>query len=371
MWPFSKKTTYTLTPTQELFLALLRAQLWLKPVDDIALPSTMQEFDDLMDLGYRQTVICFISAACLRHKDVDNIPTEIREEMEAVLEENKKIHEYHNAKVVEVFDLLEGEGLHPILLKGQGLAQIYPQPELRQCGDIDIYIGPKDYDKACAVMNKFCGPSEVAKAHELDIHYEISKDSIEYEIHRMAANASHPGKEKAFNKWAEEYLVSEKCDNVVINGKKIPVPPTQYNVIFVFDHLLKHFVCEGIKLRQMTDWLMLLSSKQSMLDNSLLLGELERYSQKRSWKILGGIMVSYLGLPESLFPLWTVHKAKVGSETIFPVLFNAESIVNRGDFYKNNKITIEYCQSLLMPGTMMNRKLINTISVFIDYIKSF
>ena len=32
-------------------------------------------------------------------------------------------------------------GLHPILLKGQGIATHYINPLHRQCGDIDVYIG--------------------------------------------------------------------------------------------------------------------------------------------------------------------------------------------------------------------------------------
>ena len=75
MFSFFKMTTM-----QELLLALLRAQLWLKPVDDIVLPSAMDDWDELMDNAYKQTVVCFVSAACLRHKDVNNIPTDIMTE---------------------------------------------------------------------------------------------------------------------------------------------------------------------------------------------------------------------------------------------------------------------------------------------------
>ena len=366
MFSFFKKKEYKLTPIQELLLALLRAQLWLKPVDDIVLPSTLEEWNELINLGYKQTVICFIAKACLRHPNAcNNIPTDIKEELEFVLEENERIHKNHNARIVEIFDLLEGEGLHPILLKGQGLAQIYPQPELRQCGDIDIYIGAKDYKKACEIMNQLCGPEETAKAHEIDIHYEISKEGVEYEIHRMAANASRVGKEKAFNKWAERYLVPEKCDNVVINGRSIPVPSIQYNVIFVFDHMLKHFVCEGIKLRQIIDWMMLLYRNTNMLNEELLYKELSEYSQREAWGIMVSILIEDLCIVEDLIPCKKIKIQNIGSRFIFPIMFSSDLPNCYDGYFVKNKYKIIKCQFRIIPYTMIR----HFISVGIRNVK--
>ena len=250
-----------ITPIQELMLALLRAQLWLMPVDDIQLPSSKEEYDELMDLAYRQTVVCFISAACLRHRDAETIPSEIRDEMYAVIEENKKIHELHNKTIVEVFTLFENSGIHPILLKGQGLAQLYPQPELRQCGDIDIYIGQADYEKACRIMDGYCGPSAKENAfYEDQLHYHIFNGSITFEVHRKAVDAAKPYKDKEFNVLAYGWLQYEKCDTILINDKMILVPNPQYNTLYVFDHLIKHIRCKGVNLRQFCDWMMVVYS---------------------------------------------------------------------------------------------------------------
>lgn len=355
-----KKKEYILTPTQELMLALLRAQLWLKPVDDITLPSTMQEYDDLMDLCYRQTVICFISAACLRHKDVDKIPLEIREEMEAVIEENKKIHEYHNKTIVEVFTLLEDNGLHPILLKGQGLAQLYdcvgesckeqemPSLEiehcplsiehyqnsvLRQCGDIDIFIGPKDYEKACHIMDDYCGPKAKQNAfYEDQLHYHISNGGVTFEIHRKAADAAKTYRDKEFNAWAYEWLVPEKCDSVIINDRKILVPTPQYNTLYVFDHLIKHIRNEGVNLRQFCDWMMILNSNINAINNDLLFGCLKMYSSLKAWQILGGILVCQLGYLKSIFPFYN-HNKSLKSQGDLLLEF-----INGGSFCMSSKL---------------------------------
>jgi len=394
MWPFSKSKTYELTPIQELFFALLRAQLWLRPVDNIALPSTMQEWDELMDLGYRQTVICFISAACLRHKDVGKIPTEIREEMEAVLEENKKIHEHHNKTIVDVFTLLEDNGLHPILLKGQGLAQLYDSVEpdssfithhssladdgdehilhsslltlnsqnsvLRQCGDIDIFIGPADYEKACRIMDDYCGPeAKQNEFYEDQLHYHISNGGVTFEIHRKAADAAKTYRDKPFNSWAYEWLVPEKCESIIINDKKILVPRSQYNTLYVFDHLIKHIRCEGVNLRQFCDWMMVIYGNHAIVNSDILLFDLKKYSSLKAWQVLGGILVCLLGYVEETFLYWDKKKSLKSQTFIFDEIINGSTFC-LGTKLKDNRenidsgikrtiLSIIYCYKLSRP----------------------
>jgi hypothetical protein len=57
----------------------------------------------------------------------------------------------NNALIAVVQELRE-YGIDPVLLKGQGIAKYYPVPELRQCGDIDIYVGENHFAKTCEVI---------------------------------------------------------------------------------------------------------------------------------------------------------------------------------------------------------------------------
>ena len=49
---------------------------------------------------------------------------------------------------------LEDAGIRPVLLKGFGLAENYPQPDLRQCGDIDIFVGKDAYHEGAKVLRE-------------------------------------------------------------------------------------------------------------------------------------------------------------------------------------------------------------------------
>lgn len=48
--------------------------------------------------------------------------------------------EKHREVIGRVSELLEANGIEAIFMKGLVCASRYPQPELRQCGDIDFVV---------------------------------------------------------------------------------------------------------------------------------------------------------------------------------------------------------------------------------------
>lgn len=299
MFSFFKKKEYKLTPIQELLLALLRAQLWLKPVHDIVLPSSLDEWDELINLGYKQTVICFIAKACLRHPESCNIPSDIKEEFVAVLEENKRIHEYHNSVLIELITKFEEQGLHPILLKGQGIAQMYPEPELRQCGDIDLYFRPDEFDLALSFMKTI---EDDGSNGRLDYkHYDTKYYGIEVELHRRTVKMPNPWHNKAFQCLTTEQMIS--TDNISVNSCCISVPNFQYNIIYSLIHALHHFEKQSISLRQICDFMILVNHSMKSFDVKQSRSDLSRFGLLRFWNVMLTLMSEYFYMPidESLF----------------------------------------------------------------------
>ncbi len=305
MFSFFKKKEYKLTPIQELLLALLRAQLWLKLVDDIVLPSSLEEWDELINLGYKQTVICFIAKACLRHPDAGNIPSDIKEEFEAVLEENKRIHEHHNAVLIELITKFEEQGLHPILLKGQGIAQMYPEPELRQCGDIDLYFCSDEYEQAEVYIKSIEDDND---EHIINYnHYETHYNGMTVEVHKHTSWIPNPFANKRLQQFAAEEM--KRPDIISIEGKTISIPSPIYNIVSVFAHMWHHFEDHGVSLRQMCDVAIMIryygiEEQDSKIDTLKLKIILVKISHIKFWKILGCFFSDYLGFPKDKFALY-------------------------------------------------------------------
>ena len=49
---------------------------------------------------------------------------------------------------------LRNAGIEPVLLKGFGLAELYPKPYLRSWGDADIWVGIKNYHTGCKALRE-------------------------------------------------------------------------------------------------------------------------------------------------------------------------------------------------------------------------
>lgn len=84
-------------------------------------------------------------------------------------------------------------GIRPVLMKGAGLAALYPDPSYRTWGDIDLFVGIDQYHPACAVMRDTF-PNALKFDEELDHykHYNLIADGISIEIHRVSIGFQHP-----------------------------------------------------------------------------------------------------------------------------------------------------------------------------------
>ena len=57
----------------------------------------------------------------------------------------------HEGRLFCIWQRLEAEGLHPILIKGWSTARFYSNPDQRPLGDIDVCFPPDEVDKALAL----------------------------------------------------------------------------------------------------------------------------------------------------------------------------------------------------------------------------
>lgn len=131
--------------------------------------------------------------------------------------------ETQGKKINQVADDLLKEfkaaGLHPVLMKGPAVAKYYPAPLLRECGDIDLYFPPEEFDKAVGMAGK------VTPAPDGSVHYK--RNDIDIDQHRHYFD---------------------------IHSRKLPaVPSPEATLLMLSGHILKHCMGVGIGLRQLCD----------------------------------------------------------------------------------------------------------------------
>lgn len=153
----------------------------------------------------------------------------------------------------ELFQTLAGQGIRSCILKGAAFAQYYPDPSLRQSGDIDIWI-----EGGCQSVLDFLAPKYEIK--EIFYHHcapQVFKD-VEVEAHFMPSWMNSP----ALNKRLQNYYAasSEEQFSNFYDFLGFNVPTPVFSCIHAFVHTFRHLYQEGVGLRQVMDCYHILDS---------------------------------------------------------------------------------------------------------------
>ncbi len=202
-----------------------------------------------------------------------------------------------NDKVIEVFNLYKSADLHPILMKGAGVASLYRNPQRRGCGDIDIYIGEEDSQKANQVVEdklKGININELERLHEHEYHTTFKlPDGLTIENHSKFTVHFSPAITRRFNSQLASWYPNGSS-HIEISNQKIEVSPDAFNTQYVFIHMYQHLFALGIGLRQICDWAVLINA----LDNK----DVELVGYKKGWQVMAGFLVEYLGVDHEKIP---------------------------------------------------------------------
>ena len=173
-----------------------------------------------------------------------------------------------NAEAGKLFSMLREDGFRCCILKGQGNALMYPNPYSRTPGDIDVWVNAsREY------------LTEYAKRHfnlEDDIrfhHLETTLDGVPVELHFFPGIMNNPIYNARLQKWFRRNA-DLQCSHIVglpDGAGDIAIPTTAFNVVYQLTHLYHHFFDEGIGMRQIIDYFLVVNdfSKNVFLNNDL------------------------------------------------------------------------------------------------------
>lgn len=309
--------------TEQQFFSLLRAGLWDNPIEE-ALFSNDPDWPAILKMASMQTVSGIIYDGISKLPLNCMPPAEFMRRIYQSVVRIDKNNQMLNERLNRIILLLQSEGIHPILLKGQGVALNYPTPSHRQCGDIDLYIGKKDYKRACHLTTTW----GVINGCELESykHFSFAFDGIAVEFHRIVEQLPNPFKNRKFQRWIQFHLQRDKLIFWHLGQTEIPLPPANFNIIYIFNHALRHFIADGIGLRQLCDWSLCLYKYHGQIDKPALMKNLKAFGLLRSWQIFGCVAVHELGLPKDMFPFYNEKFREVSQKKLL------EDIMLSGNF---------------------------------------
>ena len=171
-----------------------------------------------------------------------------------------------NAVASKLFSMLREDGMRCCILKGQGNALMYPNPYSRTPGDIDVWINASRERIMEYAQKKF----ELGDDIRLQ-HLETSLDSVPVELHFFPCSMNNPIYHTRLQKWFRRNA-DLQCSHIVglpDGAGDIAIPTTAFNVIYQLTHLYHHFFDEGIGMRQIIDYFLVVNdfSKNVFLNN--------------------------------------------------------------------------------------------------------
>ena len=313
----------------QLFFHILKSSLW---GDNAILDASGLSRNDVMGalrIAKAQTVLGIVANEVLKTDSLSALLTdEDKAGLKRFVMSNLATGQMLNNALVNSVLELRKHGIDPVLLKGQGIAKYYPMPELRQCGDIDIYVGQEQFAKSCEVIGAMSTPED----HQGDIpslkhfHTRIGKAFIE--IHRYTDVYWPKRLDRVYQRISDEGM-SEGLVSLDFAGVQVMSPAVDFNVFFIFNHFWHHFIADGVGLRQICDWVRLLHVNKGRIDLDKLSSVLREMGLMKEWQVFGCIAVDTLGLPVEEMPFYDA-KYRMKAEKVLAL------IMREGNFGQEN-----------------------------------
>ncbi len=150
----------------------------------------------------------------------------------------------------EVERLFQNAALPACTIKGFACAYYYPEPSLRQMGDID-FIVPKHLLRESEELMSRSGYTRIDEDGDHDFHISFKKDGNLYEMHESITTILDE------NGYVERYLdhVTETAVKVDLDFESLTVPDSFTHGLIMLLHMQRHMLSGGgIGLRHLCDW---------------------------------------------------------------------------------------------------------------------
>lgn len=233
--------------SETLFFELLQVALGRR--ERLSSTPTEREWTELFEMSQKQAVagVAFEGVERLQPQ----IPRELLLQWFAISEQIKKRNILMNQRAVEVTRIFADAGFRSCILKGQGNNLLYPNPYVRNSGDIDIWIDAKRKDITKFVKSK-CPEAEDGERH---IHFPVFKD-VEVEVHYVPCSSNVPKYNKQLQLFFQTHAEEQFSYKVTLPDTEgnVSVPTSEFNMIHQLSHVMSHFFTEGVGLRHFVDY---------------------------------------------------------------------------------------------------------------------
>lgn len=200
-----------------------------------------------------------------------------------------------NVRIDQLLGMMEKAGFRCCLLKGQGNAEMYPNPMMRCSGDIDLWVDA-DEEKVYQYVKKLFPEEEASFKH---IHFPIFDDAS-VDVHVTPLKLYSKAHQNRLQQWIKEHKEEQFEHKIRLTGveRDVSVPTAKFNAVYQLGHMLIHLFDEGVGLRQVVDYYYVMENLEASQETrDELISTIRDLGMMRFAKAVMWIENEVLGLP--------------------------------------------------------------------------
>lgn len=238
-----------------------------------------KEWNEILGLAKKQALVGIMFEGIERLPQEQWPPRNVVLQWTMMVESIKHRNRQTTDVCLRLTEALDKDAFETCMLKGQanhvyydGLNSGHSLGQLRICGDVDVWIWPKaktlhpvksiiDYCQRKRILLSLC-----------HLHAEVKPvNGVPVEIHFRPSFLNHPLRDRYF----QQLFQSAQFEKVNIAGcGELTKLRVDYDLLFQMNHVYRHLLDEGVGMRQVLDFYMLLKAyrKESLVRNDLMDG---------------------------------------------------------------------------------------------------
>ena len=338
-----------MTNAERQYFALLQSAIWDRPV---AVEDAI-DWQAVMRLAEHHATVTLLGDVASKMPADRQPDAEMLGWMKNQMRANLFFHLRLKQTLLQAVKMLREHDIEPVLLKGFSLAQYYPNPNLRQFGDVDLFVGLEKFHEACDVLRSLPGSYNWGVVLDSGRHFNIEFGDYALEVHRVSSELDDD-EEEAIYREIERQGLSVHSREVMLEGDRFSIPSMEFMVFYTFYHAWHHFLTTGVGWRQLCDLALVLHTYQGQLNTEQLRQNINSLHLMLPWQTFGYLLVHRLGLPEAEMPFYDAKMRHKASKLY-------DHIMKEGNFKRDQKFKEKRPKSYLM------RKAHTFVCILLDF----
>lgn len=329
----------TIQNTSKILLSILQTALFGTQFNtNLKISHTEQEWKDLYKMAQQHGVVSIIYDAIADFSKEQQPPRHIKLQWALSADIIKKRYHKQYALASALASLYASNNINTIVLKGHAISKYYPIPEDRECGDLDCFLVNVDNSKprCIAIHNnnlpkcRYADGNVIAKEAGAKVnvgfykHSHINYKGLIVENHAFCTAIRGSRQRKDLERHLQMLLATQSCTSIGDTG--LLCPSADFNALFLTAHSFQHFLTEGIKLRHVLDWGLLLKHEQHNIDWKSFYEWCDKMHYTKFADALTAIAIEDLGIEITNSNIHT--KSKYKDKVLEDILFSNNTIHN-------------------------------------------